>query len=341
MKNKKIILSLAIILVATIICTGCGNVEVKNGSKVAVSTKQEKITATEYYEDIKQDNISKLIDMIDQDILNKKYPETDEEKKAVEDQISQIKTSYGSDEEAFNSIIQQYFGVENEKELKEVLSLEYKRNKAVEDHIMDNITEKEIEKYYEENIYGDMKASHILIMPDVKEDAATDEKEEAEKVAKKEAEKIIKKLKDGESFAKLAKKYSDDEASAKNGGDLGYFSYDEMVKEFSEATKELEKDEYTKKPVKTQYGYHIILKTGEKDKPKLKKVEKKIKESIKDEKLENSPTLYYETLMDIRKENDIKWNDSKLKKAYNDFMNKLIETAQKQAAASSAPVTAN
>lgn len=334
MKKKKIILSLAIIFVVSIICSGCGKVEIKNGSKVAVSTKQEKITATEYYEDIKEDNISKLIDMIDLDILNKKYPKTDEETKSIEDQISQMKTSYGSDEETFNSIIQQYFGVENEKELKEVLSLEYKRNKAVEDHVMKNITEKEIEKYYEEKIYGDMKASHILITPDVKEDAQTDEKEEAEKVAKKEAEKIIKKLNNGEDFAKLAKKYSDDEASAKNGGDLGYFSYDEMVEEFSEATKELETNKYTKKPVKSQYGYHIILKTGQKDKPKLKKVEKKIKEAIKEEKLNNNPTLYYETLMAIRKENKLKWNDSNLKKAYNEFMEKLITTAKQQAQAS-------
>lgn len=334
MKNKKIILSLAIILVVSIICTGCGKVEIKDGSKVAVSTKQNKITATEYYEDIKQDNIAKLVDMIDRDILNKKYPKTDEETKAVEDQISQMKTSYGSDKDAFNSIIQQYFGVENEKELEDVLRLEYKRNKAVEEHIMKNIKDKEIEKYYKEKIYGDMKASHILIMPDVKEDAKEDEKEEAEKLAKKEAEKLIKKLNDGEDFAKLAKKYSDDEASAKNGGDLGYFSYDEMVKEFSDATKDLEKNKYSKKPVKSQYGYHIILKTGQKDKPKLKEVKKKIKEALKEEKMSNNPTIYYESLMDIRKENNIKWNDSKLKKAYNDFMNKLIDTAKQQAAAS-------
>ena len=158
MKNKKIILSLAIILVVSIICTGCGKVEIKDGSKVAVSTKQNKITATEYYEDIKQDNIAKLVDMIDRDILNKKYPKTDEETKAVEDQISQMKTSYGSDKDAFNSIIQQYFGVENEKELEDVLRLEYKRNKAVEEHIMKNIKDKEIEKYYKEKIYGDMKS---------------------------------------------------------------------------------------------------------------------------------------------------------------------------------------
>lgn len=331
MKNKKIILSLAIILVVSVICTGCKDAEVKNGAKVAVSTKQEKITATEYYEKIKEDNISKLIDMIDQDILNKKYPKSDEETKSVEDQISQIKTTYGSDEETFNNVINQYFGVENEEELEDVLRLEYKRNKAVEDHVMNSFTDKEIEKYYKESIYGDMKASHILITPNVKEDATEEEKEKAEKEAKKEAEKIIKKLENGEKFEKLAEKYSDDEASAKNGGDLGYFKYTDMVKEFSEATRNLEKNKYTKKPVKSEYGYHIILKTGQKDKPKLKTVKKEIKETLKDNKLENSPTLYYETLMKIREENNLKWNDSKLKKAYKDFMKKIIDSAEQQA----------
>ena len=59
MKKKKIIMSLATLLLVTTITTGCGkSVEVKNGAKVAVSTSDEKITATEYYNKIKKTNIS-------------------------------------------------------------------------------------------------------------------------------------------------------------------------------------------------------------------------------------------------------------------------------------------
>ena len=47
-----------------------------------------------------------------------------------------------------------------------------------------------------------------------------------------------------------------------------------MVSEFEDAAYKLKVNEYTKEPVKTTYGYHIILKTGEKEKPKLKKVKK-------------------------------------------------------------------
>ena len=175
-----------------------------------------------------------------------------------------------------------------------------------------------------------MKASHILITADVKDDATDEEKTEAENKAKEEAEKIIKQLDEGKKFADLAKKNSKDESNASNGGDLGYFSYDDMVEEFSKATKELKVNEYTKEPVKTEYGYHIILKTGEKKKPKLDKVKKDIKEKLQEQKLNDDQGLYYEALLEIRKENKIKWNDDSLKKAYNDYMNNLIETARTQ-----------
>ena len=59
MKNKKIIIGTLSILAFTTLVTGCGKeIEVKNGSKVAVSTKQEKYTATDYYNKIKQDGFS-------------------------------------------------------------------------------------------------------------------------------------------------------------------------------------------------------------------------------------------------------------------------------------------
>ena len=267
--------------------------------------------------------------MIDTALLKEKYPTTEEEDTEVENQINQLKSNY-TDENTLNTILAQYFGVSDLEELEEVLRLEYKRNEAVEDFIKNNLKDDEIKKYYKENIYGEVKASHILIIPSTSEDATEDEIEKAEKEAKKTAEEIIKKLKKGEDFAKLAKKYSNDEATASNGGNLNYFELDEMVEEFSEAVKKLDIDEYTKEPVKTSYGYHIILKTDEKEKPELKDVKKDIKEKITLQKLDADPTLYYQTLIDIRKENNIKWNDTVLEKEYNDLMEQLLETAAKQ-----------
>jgi foldase protein PrsA len=329
MKKSKIIMGLSALLVVSLIATGCGKeIPVKNGSKVAVSVKGDKFTATEYYEKIKENNISLLIDMIDHSILDKKYESDDAEKEAIDNQIDQIKQYYGDDETTFNNVIKQYFGAEDEKDLRNILSLEYKRNKAVNEYIEKNIKDDEIEKYYNENIFGEIRASHILITVDVKDGATEEEKAEADQKALEKAKKVIKELNSGKKFKDLAKKYSQDKSNASNGGDLGYFQLNEMVEEFSNAVKELKKDEYTKEPVKTEYGYHIILRTGERDKAKLKDVKDEIKEKIRTEKLDNDRSLYYESLISIREENKIKWNDDTLKKAYDNYMQELIKASK-------------
>ena len=328
MKNKKILLCLASLLTLTLIMTGCGKeIEVKNGSKVAVSTNKEKYTATEYYSKIKEDNIGVLVDSIDTDLLNKKYKTTAEETKSIDDQINQIKQYYGEDESNYKKVIKQYFGVDSEKELRKKLSLEYKRKEAVEDYIRTHLTDKEIKKYYKNNIYGQVKASHILITSDAKDDSADEVKAEAEQKALDTANEIITKLNNGEKFADLAKEYSSDKATSSKGGDLGYFDLDDMATAFSDAVKELKVDEYTKEPIKTEYGYHIILKTGEKEKAKLKDVKEKIKDKLTEEKQNNSKSIYYETLRDFRADNKIKWNDKVLKKAYDKYVQDQIDSA--------------
>ena len=331
MKNKKWFLALAALLVITSLTTGCGQkAELKDGSQVAVKLDGIKITADEYYEEIKGINIATLVDMIDHQLFDKKYGKTKEEDEQVKEQLKSLKDQYGEDEDTYTAVLRQYFGVQTEKELEEMLRLEFRRNAAINDFIEKNIKDKEIEKYYEKEVYGEVKASHILITPSVSEDASTDEKKTAEEEALKEAKKIIKELKNGKKFADLAKKYSKDEASASNGGDLGYFDLSEMVDEFSEAVKELKVDEYTKEPVKSSFGYHIILKTGEKEKPKLKDVKDKIIETLREEKLNEDPTLYYQTLVDIRKDKKIEFKDDKIKKQYNELMDQLVESAKQQ-----------
>ena len=132
MKNKKLLIALSTLLAVSVLTTGCGReIEVKNGSKVAVSVSGAKFTATEYYEEIKEDNIEKLVNMIDHSLFDKKYSTTDEEKEEIENQISQVKQYAGDSEDTYKALLRQYFGVETEEELREMLSLEYKRKSAV------------------------------------------------------------------------------------------------------------------------------------------------------------------------------------------------------------------
>jgi peptidyl-prolyl cis-trans isomerase D len=101
-----------------------------------------------------------------------------------------------------------------------------------------------IETYFTPEI---VRASHILLKTEGKDDATV----------KARAGALLKRAKGGADFAELARKNSEDEASARNGGDLDYFARGRMVPEFDEVAFSLEPGR-TSDVVKTQYGYHII-----------------------------------------------------------------------------------
>ncbi len=73
-----------------------------------------------------------------------------------------------------------------------------------------------------------------------------------------EAKDLIKQLDQGAQFERLAKEKSTEPGAAESGGDLGWFTKDKMVPEFGEAAFKLEKDKYTKTPVHTSFGYHVV-----------------------------------------------------------------------------------
>ncbi|MBA7481742.1 Peptidyl-prolyl cis-trans isomerase D [subsurface metagenome] len=123
------------------------------------------------------------------------------------------------------------------------------------------VTAKELKSYYEGHLANfeapeKRKVSHILIklLP-----SASKKDEEN---AKKEIEEIQKKLEKGADFTTLAKKYSQDTPSAEKGGDLGFFTYTEMIPSFSRAAFSLEKEGEVSGIVKSPFGYHLIKLTG-------------------------------------------------------------------------------
>ncbi len=327
MKSRKKIVYLMLILTVSLLITGCGkSAKLKNNTTV-VSMSKNKISSDDFYNELKKDSIEKLINMIDHKLLDKKYPSDSEEEQSINSQIENVKSYYKDNEDSYLAAIKSYFGVNSEDELRDVLSLEYKREKAVKDYVNKHLTDAEIKKYYDENIYGDIKASHILISVETNDKMSDDEKEKAKEKARKKAEKIIKELDDGKKFSELAKKYSDDDATKNKGGDLGYFNKDDMDGSFWNAALELKKNEYTKEPVESSYGYHIILKTGQKEKKTLKGLKSSIKETLTTNKLSDDKTLYYKTLMSIREDNKVTFKDDDLNKQYNDYMDNLIKQA--------------
>ncbi len=111
--------------------------------------------------------------------------------------------------------------------------------------VQPKITDDKIKKRYDElaakyKPEDEVRARHILVP------------------AEAEAKDLLKQLKDGADFAKLAAEKSKDTGSSKQGGDLGYFPRGAMVKPFADAAFGMKTGEVSEKPVKTDFGYHII-----------------------------------------------------------------------------------
>lgn len=330
MKNSK---KLLICLVAVLLLvTSCGKIpKLENGQEAVVTIKDGKdISVDELYEEMKdQYALSVLLDMIDKQLLEEIYPENDDEKEYIESQVSQFKyyyeAYYSSSYQSFTEFLYAMYGVNSEDDLKEVLSLSYKREQATKDYAKTIIKDEEIEDYYDENIIGEMQASHILIKADYEDNASEEEIEKAKNKAKEKAEEIIEELNDAdkdkieELFADLAKKYSED-GSAEDGGDIGWFGAGDMVESFEKATIKLEVGKYTTEPVESEYGYHIILKTGQKDKEELSKVKDEIIDALVEELLEEDKTLQTKALVALRDEHGIDIQDNELKKQYKTYI---------------------
>ena len=321
MKKKIFIIS----LIALTMC-GCGKVSKLSDGKDAVVSFEgmESISVDTLYDTMKDRYaINILIDMIDKEILFKEYEKNmDEADEYADNQVDTLKDSYESEEELLNAI-QSYYGYQTMKEFKEYIKLNYLRDLATTDYAKKQITDKEIESYYESDIVGDIEASHILITANVKDDATDEEKEKAEKKALDEAKQIIEKLNKGEDFSDLAKTYSKDDSNKNNGGALGKFNKGEMEASFEKAAYDLKVNEFTKEPVKTSYGYHIILKTKEYEKDTLENVKENIIKTLADKLINSSQTVSITALSELRKDKGMKIEDSELKSSYNKYINSL------------------
>ncbi|MBB4185802.1 peptidylprolyl isomerase [Sinorhizobium terangae] len=173
-------------------------------------------------------------------------------------------------------------------------------------HVVDAVTKEDVKARYDKEIAAipaqeEIKARHILVKTE------------------DEAKAVIKELDAGKSFVELAKAKSSD-PNKDDGGDLGYFAKGRMVPEFEAAAFALEKGTYTKTPVKTQFGFHVILVEDKRPQapPTLEQVEPQVRQLVMRDK-------YLELLASAKKETGVEISDPALKKAY-DEANKPQET---------------
>lgn len=285
--------------------------KLENGLEPVASIDGLTVTAEDLYEDMKEIySVSNLLDIIDNKILEEKYPETDEMNIELNDQAEKYYNMYnqyyGYSKEEF--LTKNGFG--SERAFIEYLRLQYRRTQYTDDYIKEQITDKEIEKYYEDKVYGDINTKHILVK--VSSSATDEEKKEAENLAKE----IITKLNEGKSFDEVKDEYKDKITYE----ELGYKAYNASLESaYMEAMQKLENNSYTKEPVQTSYGYHVIYRIDQKEKPALKDVKEEIITSLVSEHKSEDTSVQYKALEKMREDAKLKFTDTVLEKKYETY----------------------
>ena len=321
MKKRLLYVCLCIGLLMT---TGCGKIpKLQNGQEVVAKIDGKEISAEELYKEMKkQTGTNIVVNIIDSFIANKEIP-TDEDVKAYADsQLEQLKLQYEQAGEDFAAALVSA-GYKNDAAFKEVITLDYKKNKVVGNYIKSKLTDKEIEKYYNDEIFGELTVKHILVKPVTTDSMTSAEITKAEEDALAKAKNLVTQLQGGAKFEDLAKANSDDEGTKDEGGLFASFTKDSVVAEFWDASYKLKNDEYTTTPVKSTYGYHIILKVSAKDKPKLDEVKDTVMDKIFTQKQTEDENLSMKTWAEIRKQYNLSIVDDDIKDSYSSNIKQL------------------
>lgn len=210
--------------------------------------------------------------LLDQEIEKRGIKVTEED---IQNEMKTIIDKVGSKEE-LNKLLK-LRGVSN-SEFTEDLKTQIRIKKLINSVEKITISDSDAEKFYKENIdqfkHGEqVRASHILISADtlqlirdlkqkdknISTDQLNQKVEQIDKEQKAKAEEILKQVKaKPEEFEKIASKSSDDKVSGSRGGELGFFSKEAMVPEFSNVAFSMKPNTIYESVVKSPYGYHII-----------------------------------------------------------------------------------
>ncbi len=332
--KKKIVLGVAII---TLLC-GCGRtIPTLQDGKEAVVTFEDgsMISVDDLYGELKENATAMLINMIDRKILEKEYSDKIEEsKESAKNYIASLKNYYTDekgvyDENALLTAINRYYGFDSLEAFQESVELNYLSNLAIDDYAKSLVKDKEIEKYYKDEVVADREVYHIQIVPEVTDTMTDAEKKEKEEEALNEAKSVIAKLKKGEKFEDLAKEYSDDEATKDENGSLGSINKGTYGNDdFDKEVYSLKVGEYSKTPIKTTKGYEIVFIKSESEKKSLEDSKEDIIKALADEKLEKDATLQITAMTELRKKNGVDIVDSEINSNYKNYINRLIQAAK-------------
>lgn len=332
LKNTPLTVALCIIvvLIAVLIYALCIKrvPKTSNGNEIVATIEGKDVTVNELYEKLKESyGVDNLINLIDEYIAKDvEITEEDEEyAREVVDYYLEYAEYYETDLATFLSEYVGLSDIETEDEFFEFVLEDYKKTKAVQQYIINETTEDEFKKYYQQNYSDYLTVRHIL----VEIDSEAEDTEEATEDAYDKAMDLIEKLNDTkeekleEVFKTLAKENSDDTGSAEDGGLIEKFTFNDVVEEFWYASNELDDLEYTEEPIQSSYGYHVILKLNTTPVESYEEIKEDVKKAYVESLLSSDSTLYTLKWDALRKEYNLSIIDDYIKDLYN----KTIEDA--------------
>ena len=328
--KKKIIGLCAILLLAS----GCGKVPtLENGQEAIVSFENgDMISVDDFYQVIKDDyGLQALITMIDTYVLEHEFADyVDEAKDRGDYYVDAYVESLGSEEEVLST-----YGFQTMDAFRDYWYLTMLQSHAIEEYAKDQITDEQIEDYYNNDVIGDMEIAHILVTPNIDEDATDEETDEAEEKAKAEIEDIISKLDEAkangedieEVFGELVKEYSEDEDSKEDNGSLGRINYGDSDGKYDEliaAAEELKDGEYSTEVITSELGYHVILKVKSYEKEKLDDLKDEIIQTLSEDYIQNNDDAGINALQHYRREYGMEIQDDEINRQYSNYIQNLL-----------------
>lgn len=258
--RKKYLFLTAVLLIVIFLVIGCGDdvVAIVNEEKI---TKSELDRRVEQYvvmrghdPDSEEGEVYLVLyrdEVLEQLIVEKLYFQEARrrnltaDKESAKRELDKFKAQFASEEDYEKTLAERRM---TEKEVLTIFQNEQIFNQLFEEVTKDiTDTSRDLQQYYEENkaeFYQDTRIRARNIVVNTEEEALA----------------IIERLDNGEDFGQLAVELSIDPTAKENKGDVGYFDQGSpLVGEFKEAAFKLKVGEYTKKPVQTVYGYHVVL----------------------------------------------------------------------------------
>lgn len=279
----KKIFCLGLVGLLSISVTACGNKNIATVNGVEITKdKYEKTKSIlsytndylngESFDDMDKKDKKKIEETLTSFIIDNEIIYQEAKDKGFSPDKSEVESKYKEMQDNIDSNSGYKSELEKAGVDKEYLTNEITRDLTIEKYRKDfkdkqNISEKEIQDYYakhkKEFKVQEVDASQILIstLDKDKKQVSDAEKEKL----KQKADKVIADLEKGSTFEDLAKKYSDDKATGKNGGGLGYFTKDSKNAEFTKHVFSIDKGK-TSDVFETSYGYHIVKINDKRDK---------------------------------------------------------------------------